>query len=99
MDGQENNRGWIRDTDPERRIMTDGGIPTEDIRLQQIGHICYSGGPLDPYDKMAEIAIKSLDDADGLCFIVCAVDKASVPLCFKQIGDGDEQHCMFRPED
>lgn len=51
------------------------------VELMQNGNICYSGGALNSYDKMAEVAIKSLGCAEGPCFIVCAVDRSLVPSC------------------
>lgn len=80
-------------------MMRNEGILTKGISLSQTGSICYSGGPLNSYDKMEEMAIKSLDGTDGLSFAICAVDRSSVPLCIQKIGDGKERECIFPNED
>lgn len=83
----------------EEKIMTNEGILTKGIDLSQIGSISYSGGPLDSYDKMEEMVIKSLDGTDGLSFAICAVDRSSVPLCIQKIGNGNERECIFPNQD
>ena len=74
-------------------------ILIKNVELTQSGEICYSGGALNSYDKMTELAMQSLGNTEELRFIVCAVDNSLVPLYIQKIGNGIEKQCMFSMKD
>lgn len=79
--------------------MTNKNILTKNVRLTRNSDIQYSGGPLNSYDKMGEIVIKSLNGTNGICFVVCAVDRYFVPICIQKINNNIEKQCIFSIKD